>query len=338
MKKISLRLVPVMVCFIATFLLTWTSFCIGADSIKKPKYTLRLGHCVSDRHAYHLGSVRLADLVKEYTKGEAEIKIYPNFQLGSEEVQNKSVQMGTQDMSLTAINNIAPWYAPLDIFMQPYIFRNREHAFKVADGPIGKGLKAEFIKASGMRLLTFFEYGWRCIGNNIRPINKVEDFKGILVRVPKNAVMIDTYNALGAQATPIAWGETFNSLQQGVVDGFEGTPPIILDLKFYEVIKYFSLTNTFYGFANIMINEKKFRGLPQPVQDAILRAAKAADIYQRELSIKQHDDARDEMTKKGVKVNDIDDLGPFRQRVEKVWKKYEPQIGKELFDAVAAVK
>jgi len=336
MKK-DIWLLTVIVFFV-TVSLTFTSYCIGADATKKPKYTLRLGHCVSDRHAYHLGSVRLAELVKEYTGGEAEIKIYPNFQLGTEQVQNKNVQMGTQDMSLGAINNLAPWYAPLNIFMQPYIFRDREHAFKVADGSVGQSLREGFIKATGMRLVTFFEYGWRCIANNKRPINKVDDFKGILVRVPKNAVMIDTYNALGAQATPIAWGETFNALQQGVVDGFEGTPPIVLDLKFYEVIKYLSLSNTFYGFSNIVINEKTFQKLPQSVQDAILRAAKEAENYQRELSIKQHNDAGSELNKKGVIVNNIDDLNPFRQKVQKVWTKYESQIGKELFDAVVAVK
>jgi len=324
--------------FCAVFLLNWTSHCDGAEWVKNTKHTLRIGHCVSERFAYHLGCLRFAELAKVYTRGQVEIKIYPNFQLGSEQVQNKNVQIGTQDMALTAINNAAPWYPPLDIFIQPYIFADREHAFKVADGPIGSGLKEKFRKASGMRILALFEYGWRCVANNKRPIRKVKDFDGILIRVPKNPVMIDTFNALGAQATPIAWGETFNALQQGVVDAFDGTAPVILDLKFYEVIKYFSLTNHFYGFASIQMNEKKFQSLSNPIQEAILRAAREAEIYQRWVSAMQHLTAADAMMKKGVNVNKIEDLGPFRSKVEKVWNKYESKIGKEFFDAVASAR
>ena len=193
--------------------------------IKPTKVELRLAHGLTPGSPYDMGCHRFAELVEIYTRGEVEVKIFPAAQLGTEQVTAKMVQLGTLDLSLQAVNNSSMWYRPLDIYIMPFIFRDREHVNKVLFGPIGKHLEEEYIKASNMRIVSWFEWGDRSIFNKERSINKPDDLKGIKIRVPKNPVMVDTYNTLGANATAIDWGELYSALQQGLADGLEGPPP-----------------------------------------------------------------------------------------------------------------
>lgn len=118
-------------------------------------------------------------------------------------------------MTLVAINNASMWYKPLDIFIMPFIFRDRVHANAVINGQVGQDLFENYRQASGNRIISVFEWGDWAIFNSKRAINHPDDLAGIKIRVPKNAVMVDTYNAFGATATAIDWGELYNALQQG---------------------------------------------------------------------------------------------------------------------------
>ena len=173
---------------------------IKVPYIKDTKQTLRLAHGLTTGSPYDMGANRFAELVEMYTRGEIRVKILPSAQLGKEQDTAKDVQLGTLDMTLVAINNASMWYKPLDIFIMPFIFRNREHANAVIRGPVGEELFENYRNASGNRILSVFEWGDRAIFNNKRSISHPDDMKGIKIRVPKNAVMVDTYNAFGATA------------------------------------------------------------------------------------------------------------------------------------------
>jgi len=123
----------------------------------------------------------------------------------------------------------------------PFIFQNRAHVDKVLFGPVGKKMEDDYLKASRMRIISWFEWGDRAIFNNKKPINTPADLSGVKIRVPKNPVMVKTYNALGATATAIAWGEMYSALQQGLADGLEGPPQGMIDMKFHDFLKYYWL-------------------------------------------------------------------------------------------------
>lgn len=331
--------------FVATFaliggLVSSTAFAqeIRVPYIKDTVKTLRLAHGLPAGSPYDKGAHRFAELVEIYTRGAVKVKIFPSAQLGKEQDTAKDVQLGTLDTTLVAINNSSMWYKPLDIFIMPFIFRNREHANAVIEGPVGKELFENYRKASGNRILSIFEWGDRAIFNNKRPVNHPDDMKGIKIRVPKNAVMVDTYNAFGATATAIDWGELYSALQQGLADGLEGPPQGMIDMKFNDFLKYYSYINVYYGTAVIIINDKLLQGLSPESQAGIIRAGQEAGTYQRWISTVSHLNGLSKMKELGVKVNVVKDRQAFIDRVKPLWAKYRKIVGDEWFDKVQNAK
>jgi tripartite ATP-independent transporter DctP family solute receptor len=306
--------------------------------IKKTIKTLKLAHGLPAGSSYDQGAQRFSNLVEIYTRGEVKVKVYPGGQLGKEADLAKDIQLGTLDLGLVAINNASKWYKPMDVFIMPFIFRNREHANAVIDGPVGKEIFANYKDASGMDVVSVFEWGDRAIMNKTRAINKPDDLKGIKIRVPKNKVMIDTYNALGANATAIDWGELYSALQQGVADGLEGPPQGMIDMKFNDFLDYYSYINIYYGTAVILMNDRTLQKFSPENQAAIARAGQEAGIYQRWLSTVSHTDGLSKMEELGVNVNIVDDRQAFVDKVQPVWDKYRDIIGGEWFDKVAQAK
>jgi tripartite ATP-independent transporter DctP family solute receptor len=311
---------------------------IEVPFIKPVKQTLRFAHGLPPDSLYDKGANRFAELVKQYTRGEVEVTIFASAQLGGEQTTAKMCQLGTLDISLQAVNNTSMWYRPLDIYIMPFLFRDREHVNKVLFGPLGKEIEKEYIKASKMRIISWFEWGDRAIFTNAKAINKPEDLSGIKIRVPKNPVMVDTYNQLGATATAIDWGELYSALQQGLADGLEGPPQGMIDMKFYDFLKYYSYINVFYGLADILINEKVFQALSEENQQAIVQAGQEAGAYQRWLSAVSHVEGLAKLAELGVKVNKVQDRQAFIDKVGPVYEKYRKKIGVELFEGVVNTK
>ena len=329
--------------FLGIFLGFVTTGSTNAQEIKVPYIkdtlkTLRLAHGLPPGSPYDMGTTRFAELVEMYSRGAIKVKVFPSAQLGKEQDTAKDVQLGTLDMTLVAINNSSMWYKPLDIFIMPFIFRNREHVNAVIGGPVGKELFENYRKASGNRILSIFEWGDRAIFNNKRSINHPDDLKGIKIRVPKNAVMVDTYNAFGAIATAIDWGELYSALQQGLADGLEGPPQGMLDMKFNDFLKYYSYINVYYGTAVVIINDKLLNGLSAENKAAVIRAGDEAGTYQRWISTVSHLKGLSKMKELGIKVNVVKDRQAFVDRVKPLWQKYRKIIGDSWFDRVANAK
>ena len=298
-----------------------------ADFAKGKKYSLTFGHGLTTDNPYHLGAVRFSELCEIYSRGEIRIKVFPSSQLGSEQAMFKATQLGTQDIALGAINNLAPFWPPMNVFIMPYAFRSNEHAFNVVDGPVGKELREKFLKASGLRIISMYHLGFRSLGNSKRAIYEPKDLDGILFRVPKNPVMLDTTKALGADTIAMAWSEVFNALKQGVVDGHDVPPGISLSMKFYDAgEKYYSLTKHFYAFASVVMSERVFQKLPKHVQEIITRSAQESEKYQRWVSLQNTAKAIGGLEKHGVKVNEVNNPESFQKLVKPVWTKYSKKI------------
>jgi len=315
-----------------------TTVCAQAVDIpyvQKTQKTLRLAHGLTPGSPYDLGAKRFAELLDTYTHRAMQVKIFPSAQLGVEQNTAKDVQLGTLDLSLVAINNASMWYKPLDVTILPFIFRDRAHAEAVIAGKVGEELFENYRKASGVRIISVFEWGDRAIMNKTRAIEKPADLKGVKLRLPKNSVMLDTYNALGATTTAIDWGELYAALQQGTADGLEGPPQGMIDMKFTDFLKHYSYINIFYGLAVIVMNDKAFMALPKTQQAAILRAGREAGEYQRWVSAVSHVEGLANLQKLGVKVNVIADRQAFVKAVQPVWEKYKAEIGESWIKRVS---
>jgi tripartite ATP-independent transporter DctP family solute receptor len=301
--------------------------------VQTPKKTFRLAHGLPPGSPYDLGAKRFAELVEVYSRGVLKVDVFPSAQLGAEQATAKDVQLGTLDMAIVPTNNASMWYKPLDIFNMPFIFVDRHHVDRIVRGPTGKEIFEEYRKASGNRIISIFEWGNRALMNNIRPINAPADMRGIKFRVPKNSVMVDTYQALGANPTAIDWGDLYGALQQKVADGLEGPPQGMIDNKFTDFLKYYSYVDPFFGVVLIIVNDKIFSSLTPEDQKALTQAGFEAGEYQRWISAKSHVNGLAALQKAGVTVNMVANRKPFVDAVKPIWDKYRPIIGEKWFTA-----
>ena len=256
---------------------------------------------------YVLGLVEMQKKLEELSGGKMTIDIYPNSALGGESDMMDAVSNGTQDMVLSStgpipsFSNATKRWSTLDL---PYLFKDREQAYKVLDGDIGKKLLEDF-KGTGVKAVGFWENGFREFTNNKKEVKTPADLAGMKIRTMENPVHMATYKQLGAIPTAMAWGEIFSALQQGTVDGQENPLAIILTAKVYEVQKYLSMIDLFYSPCVLMINEETYNALTDEQKKWFNEAAEYGKQQERKISQEIDSKARAEMEKQGVTFTDV---------------------------------
>ena len=159
--------------------------------------TINLGHGNTEGSAYDPLAKKFAELAEKYSNGSIKVKVRCCAQLVKEDEAFKAMQLGTVDMAIITGNNLSPHFGLTDAFVLPYIFKNKEHAYKVLEGPVGDSYKQKLLDATGVTILAFGFVGDRDFYNSRQPIKSMADMKGLKVRVPKNQVMIDTFKEFG---------------------------------------------------------------------------------------------------------------------------------------------
>lgn len=292
----------------------------------------KFGSVLAENHAHHQSYVFFADRVKELTKGKLIINVYPNSQLGNEREYVEFLQTGQVEFARVATAVLGSFIPQFQTFDIPYIFKEKQQMFKAADGELGKVLLKALADKLKIKGLGFFDDGTRCLYNSRRPIYTPADFKGLKVRTMENKLYIQTFNMLGAAATPLPYGELYSALQQGVVDAAEGPVPSYWAMKHYEVAKYYSYTDTFMGPALPMVGLKWYNAQPKEFQKAIDQAAREMIVKERQLMAEQDKTATDDLKSKGVLFNHVKDKNDFVKIVEPIHKEYEAKLGKALLD------
>lgn len=298
--------------------------------------TLKAGIVIDQNHPYYFGIDKFREIVKEKTNGRIDVQIYHSSQLGSERDLIEGLGMGSVDLAAVSSAPVSSFVPKIAVFDLPYLFASREQAYKVMDGPIGQQF-FEDLKNNKIVGLAYFENGFRNITNSKRPIEKPEDLKGIKIRVMESPVPIATFNAVGANATPMAWGEVFTALQQGTIDGQENPLPVIYTQKLFEVQEYLSLTEHFYAPALFLMSESTYSKLSAEEQKIVMEAAKEAAEYERQVSIQQANDFVSKCEEEGMKVNTVD-KEPFIKAMKPVYEKFEAEFGKDLIETILNTK
>lgn len=297
---------------------------------------LRLGHPHPDVDPVQKAALRMAELVKERTKGAVEIQVFANGVLGSDPTMISGVRGGTLDMCWTGnpfFTGMAPRLNVLDL---PFLFNDRDHVARVLDGPIGDTLRKELLPSNLVALSTW-EVGWRNITNNRRPVRTPNDVKGLKIRTTPNPAHIKAFQLLGASPTPMAFTELYTAMEMGSVDGEENPVTLILNAKFNEVQKHLSLTQHAFTTAPLVMNKARFDALAADAQSVLLTTAKEMAVYQRKLNAETEASSIAELKKSGMQVIEQIDREPFRKIVyEDVKKDFVDKYGSELVDQIAA--
>jgi tripartite ATP-independent transporter DctP family solute receptor len=300
---------------------------LGLSADAKTEWKMALGDAAGGTQ-WEVGS-KFAELLEDKTNGELTAALFPNGQLGSEQETVQNCRLGTLDLSVIAINNVTPFSPRVGLLTLPYMILSLEEAVTLTQGDIGKRLNEDTIKAAGVRILAWAYSGFRVLTNSKRPVKTVKDLKGLVIRVPKNAIMIDTYKSWGINPTPMAWDETFTALQQKVVDGQDN--PYITDyvMKFYEVQKYITNIRYLFSLEPLIISEGLFRRQAPEMQKILLETGTEASEHCRQFIIAKEDDIKKELVKLGMQIDDpADNEKEFIEKAtQTVWPKFYKSVG-----------
>ncbi len=278
----------------------------------------------------HETGKKFVEIVEKKTDGKIKISMFLNGQLGSEQDTMNDAAMGTLDLSVLAINNVTPFSPTVGVLSLPYVIQSLDEAAAITQGEIGKELTENTIRDAGVRILSWTYTGFRVLTNSKKPIATLEDLQGVIVRVPKNEIMISTYKAWGINPTPMAWSETFTALQQKVVDGQDNPYATVNAMQFFEVQKYITPIRYLFSLEPLVISEQLFQDQSPEMQKILLDAGLEATLHsQKFLAESEEAIIKRLVEEKGMIITlPADDEKDWIEKATKaVWPKYYKSIG-----------
>ena len=304
-----------------------------------PEYKIKVAYISSESHPTAQAMTGFAKDVDSASKGRIKVELYPNGQLGSDRELCEGVQMGTIQMVVSSTSALAGFDKRIQVLDLPYLFTTRKAAFDAVDGELGKKLNS-YLEKKGFLVLGYQENGFRHVTNSKRPIKAPADLKGLKIRTMENPMHIAFFKELGANPTPMSWGELYTALQQGTVDAQENPYAMIDDGKFYEVQKYVSETGHLFSYEIIIANKKFMEKLPADLRKIVDDAAHRAVMAQRARMEKEEAVFKAKVTKTGLKANTLtpEQKKPFVDATKKVYSQFEKDLGKEIMDIAKKVQ
>lgn len=301
-------------------------------------YTFKLAHHVPATHAVNGYATEFAKLVGEKSKGQIKVEVYPGGQIGGLKDNTDALRMGTLDFAMIDLGTAATFYPASSIIGLPFFFRDLKHVEAFYASPKMQEITKDMAAKANVKFIGYAHSGMRVLLSK-KPINSVDDMKGLKIRVPEVPVYVDTMKALGANPTPIPSGELYTALQHGVVEACEMPPDTLVSLKMNEVTKYVAVTNHIYTDINLAMSQKLYQSLPDDLKKAVDEASKEATANFNKLAAKLYDDNLKKLIDAGlIKTNP--DVKPFAAKVQSVWAAYQKAVpeGKALMDYVSGLK
>jgi tripartite ATP-independent transporter DctP family solute receptor len=264
-------------------------------------FTFKAAHSAATDEPYQVGLVHFAKRLKELTGGKTDVQIFANSQLGNEREVIEGLKLGTVDITVPSsavLTNFVPDLVTLDM---PFLFREQNHLEKALSGPL-VGIINDAASKRGYRVLGLYTAGVRHIMTTKKAINSIDDLKGLKIRTMQNSAHVETFKALGANPTPLAYGELYGALQSGVVDGAEAANTNYDAKKFWEVAPHWAMVSWTVLISPLIMSEAKFKALPADVQSALVKAGEESAVIERKEYARSDNERLDALKKAGVKI------------------------------------
>ncbi|WP_108816614.1 TRAP transporter substrate-binding protein [Loktanella sp. Alg231-35] len=300
--------------------------------------TINLGYAAAETSTYGVLAAKFEELVEDYSDGSIDVKVRCCGQLLTEDEAFKALQLGTVDMFIITGNNVSPHFPLMDAFVLPYIFQSEDHAYQVLEGDVGVAFANSLQEATSVHLLTYGFVGNRDFFNSVRPITTMADMAGIKVRVPRNQVMIDTFEAFGAAPIPLPWADTPTALQTGTVDGGDAGTSFIMSQKFYEIMPNLAVLGHFSYFTPLLASPRIMDELSDDQRDAVLRAARDAGAYHKVEMASQTEGIRAFLSGEGGMARSEVDRTAFIEAGLQVQDKYAAENGEEFKELLISIR
>lgn len=285
---------------------------------------LKFAHVLQTNHPYHDMALRFKEELEARDVGLS-VEIFPASQLGNESELISGLQLGSVDVSTITSAVTSNFVPEFRVFSLPFMFRDAGHLFRVMDGEIGDEMAGRMLDAGLVKL--GYGYGGTRDLYTSKAVNELADLEGLKIRTMKNSAIIDTWNALGAIATPVAWSDVPVSLKQGLIDGGEGTGVSYRSMAFYEDTRYFTRLAYIFSWHNLMMSKMTFDSLTGEQQRAVLDAAKIAETYERTTFLDQEKALFDDLADKGAEIITPRDRAEWIARIKDVYATNADDVG-----------
>lgn len=318
-------------CLVLMAVFVWGTTAMAA------KYTINMGLGLNDKSAQFETMRLFKEQVEKNSKGQIEVQLYHSSQLGDDREMMEALQLGTQEMTCPSSAPIAAFVGGFKVFDLPFIFPSNEAADYVLDSEVGQDLLKQ-LEEKGIIGLSYWENGYRQLTNSAKEVKSPADLKGLKVRTMENPIHLAAWKALGANPTPMAFGELFSAMQQKVVDGQENPWGTIYLQKFFEVQSYTTDTGHAYSPFVMMISKKYWDKLPADLQKVVRDAAWETRIENRKINRKWNAEYLEKLKEK-MKVTELtpEQRAEFQKAVQPVYAQFEKEIGAELIAKVKAM-
>lgn len=273
-----------------------------------------------------------AEAVEKGSGGKMRLRAVGGAALGSDVQMQQALIGGAQEMMVGSTATLVGIVKEMALWDTPFLFNNGAEADAILDGPVGQKVMAK-MPEKGLVGLVYWENGFRNLTNSKRPITKAEDLSGVKLRVMQNPVYLESFNALGANAIPMAFSELFGALETKTVDGQENPFNTILSSKFYEVQKYVSVTNHVYSPWIVMVSKKYWDGLSQDEQKVLTDAARISREFERKDTRAEAARAVADLKSKGMEVNEVSpaEVNRMRDKLTRVNATIATNVGMDLW-------
>ncbi|WPJ97269.1 TRAP transporter substrate-binding protein [Coraliomargarita algicola] len=321
--------------------LLFAFFDSSSDSGGASVHVLKVAHNQPTTHPVHLGIQHMAERVAALSGGRMRLDVFPNGQLGSETQTMEQLQAGTLDIAKGSSAPISNFISVCKVFSLPYLFRDEDHFWAVLNGEVGAGILESLAtndagRPSGLRGLTYYDAGSRSFYAK-KAIHSPADLAGMKIRVQNDPVAMDMVEAMGAAPTPVAWGELYTALQQGVVDGAENNSPSFVSSRHFEVCKQFSLDHHARVPDVLLMSSLTWNRLSEQEQAWLSQAAAESSTFQRAAWAAGVAEAVGIMKEEGVQVVEVN-ADSFIEATQSVRDKYATGPLRELVVKIGEVE
>lgn len=274
---------------------------------------IRISDCNSDSHPQTLGLYAMKEYIEKESDGKIKISVFPNSQLGDEEVSLQQVQSGTLEMATASFGPLATFQKKFFVMDIPFLFNNYEEAWMVLDSSVGTDL-LDSLEESGLKGMAYMENGFRHITTKNRPISSLPDLKGLKIRTMNAPMHIKNFQALGANPTPVPFSELYMAMSQNIVVGQENPLANIWDLNMFEVQNNVALTGHIYDAMPLVANLDWWNRLPAEYQTIIQKGAIIGQNYSRFCNYEREKLLEEKLIEKGMKIVHITDQAKEEMR------------------------
>ena len=290
---------------------------------------IKMGHAQVTAHPVHNAMVFLAQKLKEKSSGRIKVKVYPNQQLGTERELLELLQIGSLGMTKVSAASLEAFSPEISVFGIPFLFRDDAHVNQVLNGEIGTELLLSCEKF-WLRGLCFYDAGKRSFYTKDKPVETPADLAGLKIRVQESKMAINMIRAMGGSPTPVAYGELYTALQQGIVDAAENNPPSFYNSRHYEVCKFYSIDEHTMVPDVVLVSTKVWENLTPEEQVWLQEAADESAVYQAKLWKESVEESMREVQKAGVQVS-YPSKETFLEQVKSIYediRRENPEVGK----------